>query len=111
MLELKLALAILTCYRLAQFIVYDEGPWSIGDKIRTRAGGYDRKADGLARTSLGRLINCPYCVGIYAALVSAALVASTFLPSPFSHVGLSLLAIGGIAGGQAFLESISSRKY
>lgn len=106
-----LALAVLTCYRLTQFIVYDEGPWRIGDRIRDRAGGYDRKPDGQARTALGRMVNCPYCVGVYAALLCAGLLAATYIPGPVGYVGLALLAIGGIAGGQAFLESISARKY
>lgn len=97
---LLLAMLILVCYRLTSLIVYDEGPFSLFKRLRTAAGVYDLSVTGQPKTGLGRLLACPYCVGVYIALGLA------FVP------GLSLwgpLWWFAIAGGQAFLHTLEGR--
>lgn len=96
---LKLVLLSLACYRLAQLFVFDEGPFNIFDRIRILAGAYDYDSQGRAKTNLGRLINCPYCVGIWVALPLGIMVSgiSWYIP----------LWWFAIAGGQAFLQGLT----
>lgn len=96
---LLLALAILACFRLAQFAVYEEGPLGFMQRIRSWAGVYEYGENGEPKSSLGRLFACPYCVGMWVAL---ALAITLFWQRP-----LLLLFWLGIAGGQAFLEGRS----
>lgn len=94
----NLLLLTLACYRLAQLVAVDEGPFGIFFGLRDRLGAYDFRPDGQAKTNIGRGISCPYCVGIWFAL-----------PLAVAKVGLSVDAILwglAIAGGQAFLWSL-----
>jgi hypothetical protein len=96
---LDFILLTFVCYRLAQLFALDEGPFSVFHKLRVVTGAYDYDDSGRAKTGLGRAMTCPYCLGIWIALL------------------LSLHAIGihwsilvwwlAIAGGQAFLQGIS----
>lgn len=61
---LTLGLAV---FRLARLIAEDEGPFSVFLITRIKAGAYDYNERGVAQTSLGRGIGCPFCVGMYAA--------------------------------------------
>lgn len=63
-----LAIAILSCYRLAKLISWDDGPGEIFFRLRLRAGTYDYGENGKPRTFMGSLLGCPYCVGIWIAL-------------------------------------------
>lgn len=97
---LKFALLSFACYRLAQLVAFDEGPFRAFHWLRVWLGAYTLDNQGRAETALGRLISCPYCLGIWIALP------------------LSLYAIGiqwytlvwwfAIAGAQAFLQSKSN---
>lgn len=94
----NLLLLTLACYRLSQLIAIDEGPLEIFFKLRDRLGAYDLRPDGQAKTNIGRGISCPYCVGMWFALLLAVV-----------KVGLSvdvILWLLAIAGGQAFLWSL-----
>lgn len=103
---LALALAVLAVYRAAQFIAFDEGPWSIGYSIRDFAGGYDLDENtGEPKTVVGRMIICPYCLGVWFALPGAAL----YFLSGFWPVAL-VLAWLGIAGAQAFAQDLAQRR-
>lgn len=95
---LRLVLAVFTCYRLTQFVVYDEGPGSIFLKGRNRAGCYDYGENGQPKTALGHFLKCPFCVGVWMALICADLV---LWPSFWID---ALLIWMGIAGAQAYLE-------
>jgi hypothetical protein len=98
---LRVLLAILAAYRLAELVSLDDGPGDVFLRLRTWAGSYVYGEDGRPATSLGRLLACPFCVGVYAALGVLALV---LWPS---GVGDALLLMGGLAGGQCLLESMN----
>lgn len=100
---LLLALAILACYRLARFAVYEDGPFDFMLNIRIWAGRYDYGANGEPQGALGKLVECPYCVGMWIAL---ALAAASFWQRP---LWIPLMWLG-IAGGQAFLEGRSAMR-
>lgn len=99
----RIILAMLLCYRLTELLVYDEGPWGLFLRLRMALGVYDRAPNGAAPTRLGRMMGCPYCVGMYMALLSAVPV---LVPGA---VGDLVLVLGGIAGAQAVLQDHSGR--
>lgn len=71
---LNLILASFACYRLSLLITQDEGPFSIFQKLRNYAGGYNLAPNGEPVTNLGRGIICPLCVGLWIALPLAILI-------------------------------------
>lgn len=94
-LFILLSLAI---YRLARLISIDDGPFDILLRFRALWGAYNYGENGLARTSLGRGITCPHCVGFWIAGIAAIAV----YPQPgFIAYWLAL------AGVQSFLQSLS----
>jgi hypothetical protein len=95
----KLIVAGFACYRLAQLVVYDDGPFRLFDKLRIVAGCYDYGEDGQPQSELGRLLSCPYCVGIWIALPLA-------LVPPCQTVIEFVVAWFAIAGLQALLEQL-----
>lgn len=99
---LLLALAILACFRLAQFAVYEDGPFGFMLRIRIWAGRYDYSENGEPVGTQGKLFACPYCVGMWVAL---ALAITLFWQRPL----WILLVWFGIAGGQAFLQDLATK--
>lgn len=94
-------LASFACFRLAELIAVDNGPGDVLLWIRAKLGAYDLSEDGQPETSIGRMIICPYCLGIY----FAGLLALILLP-----IGpLTALYWLAIAGGQAFLQRVGGR--
>lgn len=93
----KIAIAILACYRLAQLIALDDGPYFIFDRIRRELGKRAAEEDALW-VNLAELVNCPFCLGIWFALPLAIWVGCGLI-----EVVIYWLAI---AGGQAFLQEI-----
>lgn len=91
-------LAALSCYRLAQLVALDDGPGDVLLHLRERAGAYQYGSDGRPARSIGRLVACPFCLGMWAALPCAALA---LWPSA---VGDAILAVFGIAGAQAAIQ-------
>lgn len=91
--NLLLALAV---YRLARLIASDDGPGDVCIKLRAKLGAYDYDHKGRAKTSLGRGVSCPYCVGMYAAL-------GLWLLPKWTEPVITVL---GLAGAQAFLQSL-----
>lgn len=63
------AALFLATWRLTRFVNEDEGPASFMLRLRILAGAYDFNEQGVADTVLGRGITCPFCVGMYAALL------------------------------------------
>ena len=98
---LFLILSILATYRIAEFIVYDDAPFGLMDRVRLYLG---RKAGASSKYgvwwSLAELIHCPYCMGLWISLV----VAIIFFPDYF------LLYWLAIAGGQSLTENISQSR-
>lgn len=98
-------LLALACYRIARLIAIDEGPAGIFVKLRIAAGAFDYNEAGQIKTSLGRGIACPHCVGMYAAIVLVVVV----LLAPQGNIrdGIMLfILLFAIAGAQSFLQTI-----
>lgn len=100
---LKLILAILAAYRLGRLIPDEEGPLWIFPRLHdyTDRQRVDEQARGIVYgpwASLDEGLRCPYCVGMWAALLLAILVR---WPTP---LGDWLLWGLGIAGGQTLLQ-------
>ena len=103
--ELLLAiLGVFFTFRVAQFIAYDDAPFALMKKARQYCG---KKAAGSKEHgfwwSLAELINCPYCNGIWIALVIT-------LTIQYSYQWNFFLIWGAIAGGQAWLESMTGTR-
>ena len=98
---LAFVLSSFACFRLAELIAVDDGPGDIMIKVRAWFGAYDLDDDGEPKTSIGRGIICPYCIGIWLAFFLA------FAVAPLDW--RMLLWWFAIAGGQAFLQGIGGR--
>lgn len=59
----------LACYRLARLITKEAGPFDMFHHLRSAAGVYDYGADGRPQSTLGKLFDCPYCTGVWVALI------------------------------------------
>lgn len=81
----------LACYRLARLLATEDGPADVFIKLRSAAGVYDFGADGRPATPLGRLLECPYCLGMWIALALAI-----FPESRVKRVVVDGLAIAGM---------------
>lgn len=97
---IELALAVFAVFRVAELIAIDEGPGDVLLKFRVWAGAYTLGEDGRP-SSVGRLVSCPYCIGIYLAFIAALVVAP--------HDWRLILYWLGIAGAQAFLQTVGGR--
>lgn len=97
---LRLALAILTCYRLALLLGWEEGPMGIFKAMRARMGANEEGEQN--DTLLSRFAVCPYCWGIWLAGLLSFAVA---FPFPLTDL---VLLIFGIAGAQAYLQGTSN---
>lgn len=89
------------CYRVAQLLVYDDGPFDVIFEFRTMIGVYDLNAAGERQTVLGKLFSCPYCIGFWAAIPCAVVLTTS--------IADFVLWWFAIAGAQAFLESRSRK--
>jgi len=87
-IEVRLVLAALAVYRLAQLIAIDDGPGQVFRRLRGRfvTGG------------MADLVHCPYCLGVWFAALLAPLV---LWPC---GVGDVLLIALGVAGAQSWLQ-------
>jgi len=99
----RLLLAGLATYRVARLIAIDEGPFSVFQRLRDVAGTYDLGENGQPVSGLGRGLGCPYCVGLYVAVLAAAAVA---FPSWLGDLVMLWL---GLAGAAAYLQARSVR--
>lgn len=88
---LRFVLCVLATWRVARLVAHEDGPWDVILHLRRRAGS------GM----LGRLMDCPYCVGVWAA-AGFALALST---GPLEWG----LAWWGVAGGAALIERFTGR--
>lgn len=113
--ELRLILAILTCYRLARMIADDDGPLFLFKRVRYWAkdkawheAGEPMPFDDDTMSdrhfgkwhNLSEGLSCPYCVGVWLSLPIFALI---LWPNYYTDLFLLLMAI---SGGQAFLQSL-----
>lgn len=98
---LRFILAALACFRVTELLVVDDGPGDIFLKLRERVGVYDSGIDDRPRTQLGRIFECPFCLGLWLAL-----------PLALWTVGLSpevVVAWPAIAGAQSVLQKLAGR--
>lgn len=115
--ELRLILAILTCYRLARMIADDDGPLFIFKRLQywAKDKAWLEASCTLGMANLDGTINdrhfgkwhnlaqglsCPYCVGVW---LSLPIFAFVLWPGYYTDLFLLLMAI---SGGQAFLQSL-----
>jgi len=91
----------LAVYRLAQLLVYDDGPGEIVLRLRAWAGVYTLGENGKPTSKWGQFLECPYCVGVWAALV--------LLPLWYwgGIVGQVFVALWAAAGLAAALETVA----
>lgn len=88
----RLAITILATWRVAHLVAREDGPFDLVVRLRVRAGP----------GAIGRLMDCPYCLGLWLAIPGAFLLAS--------ELRAGIIAWLGIAGGAAFLERISESR-
>lgn len=121
--ELRLILAILSCYRLARLIARDDGPFFLFKRVRywakdkawieadinegiIRQNGkveIDDRWMGKWRT-LAEALDCPYCVGVW---VSIPLFLFVIYPMTVGDLFMLLMAI---SGAQAWLWGMVDKK-
>ena len=105
---LRLLLAALTCFRLAQLVTLDKGPFLIFERLRQRTEIYVAATERRRRSdfwkSVADGVSCPYCMGFYLSLFC------TFLVLWPSQAGDWFLLWFGIMGLQAFLQGVSNRE-
>lgn len=90
-------------FRIAELFTVDDGPFDCFLRLRTWAGVYDLDESGRIKSNLGRLMDCPFCIGIWVALALTLFV----LWPPNERTLIYWLAI---AGAQALLQAIGGRK-
>lgn len=100
---MRILLAILATYRLAQLIYFDDGPLFVFARLRDWSDrlAKEEQDDGIKRGVMSSVtdgLHCPYCTGVWAAIICAILVK---YPSGIGDFFLYLLAI---AGGQSIIE-------
>jgi hypothetical protein len=88
----QLVLAILGTWRIAHLVSREDGPFDAIVWLRTRAGA----------GSLGRLMDCPHCVGLWIAMPFAWWIA----PTPGTWVAAWL----GISGGASLAQRLIERE-
>jgi hypothetical protein len=102
----QFVIAILATYRLAHLLPEDEGPLFVFARLRsfvaTKAIMENEPLGRWANLDSG--INCVYCCGLYAAIVTA------ILSKKQSKIGDLFLLIFAIAGGQSLLQKWGSEK-
>jgi hypothetical protein len=97
-------LAAFACFRLAELFSFDDGPFDALYRLRLWMGGYDFGENGEPVSTWGRLINCPFCLGIWFALLIALVLWGN---APIVTFVLYWLAL---AGAQAALQGLVGRK-
>lgn len=102
---LRLVLATLTCFRLAQLIALDNGPlfifWRFRISVEQFVAASQKRRDSWFWKSVADGLSCPYCLGLYISLLCSLLV---LFPT---HIGDILLVWFGIMGMQAFLQALA----
>ena len=89
-------LVVLATYRLAELVSIDD----ISKPVRLAIG--KKAGESIVWKKLADLINCPYCTGIWIAIMGAIIMKPT-------SVTFFIIYWLAIAGGQAFLEGATRR--
>ena len=99
-LELRVVLACLACYRLSQLVALDGGPLMLFGRLRRSIGRKAAMNPSSLWSSVAELLGCPYCLGVWFA---APLLSFVVAPAWTSDL---FLLWWGIAGTQAVLEGL-----
>jgi hypothetical protein len=91
----QFVVAVLATWRVAHLVAREDGPFDVIVRTRSRAG------DG----GIGRLMDCPHCLGLWIAMPMAAGLART----PGQWVLLWLGIAGGASLAQRWLDSEARR--
>lgn len=89
-----LLVLILVCYGLVSVITERDGPFDLLLKLRVRVGVYDYDESGQPKTGLGKVLGCPYCLGVWVALPLSFVITISWL---------SLIWWWAIVGGTYYL--------
>ncbi len=100
---LRFALAILATFRIARLLPDDDGPLYIFQRMRLFAEKKVEKEHekGIALGAWSSIydgITCPYCLGLYVAILGVVLL---IYPTFYGDV---LLLVFALAGGQSLLQ-------
>ena len=87
----RLTVAVLATWRVAHLVAREDGPFDVIVRLRLRAGA------GV----VGRLMDCPYCLGLWIAVPFAFSLART--PLAWCAAWLA------ISGGASLLERVAER--
>ncbi len=98
---MRFLLVCLATYRISELFALDNGPYDIFKILRYAVG--KKASEGSATWhTIADLVNCPFCLGVWFALVGAFIMIWHSIYSDFILIWLA------IAGVQTFLESISN---
>jgi uncharacterized protein DUF1360 len=86
----QFVVAVLGTWRVAHLVAREDGPFDVIVRLRTRAGD----------STLGRLMDCPHCVGLWIAMPFAWWLAPTSWTWLAAWLGIS----GGASLAQRLVE-------
>jgi hypothetical protein len=98
---LDFLIAVLACYRLAQFLSLDDGPGMIFQRLRQWSLS---QQGALWGKSLAEFLECPYCQGVWFAGLLAL-----WIVTPRNIIDWLVLTCA-LAGAQAFLQVMGDRQ-
>ncbi len=75
-LLILLPAAIFASYGLSYTIAKQDGPWDVLHTLRDFLGAYDYGENGQVKKWYGKFISCPYCIGVWIALILALVLFS-----------------------------------
>ena len=93
-------LAALAVYRLSELVAYDDGPCNCLKRLRAWLSNECTDCPPL-RETLGDLVHCPYCLGVWFAVAIAPLA---LWPTAYGDMALAVL---GLAGAQSLLTAVT----
>ena len=91
---LAFLLVALCVYRVTVLLVDEEGPFGLAFRLRVLLGAYDYNAEGELKSEIGKLMRCPYCLGMWASLVGVFIL--FLLPFGILWFPVVWLALAGI---------------
>lgn len=102
--EYKVIFLVFFVYRISQLIAIDDGPFDVFLRIRKCLGVLSaREPDSIFKLTLAKLVNCPFCLGVWFSALA-------YLLYPIDNILVDfIVGVFGLAGMQTLLENITSR--
>ena len=91
---LAFAASVLACWRVSHLVAQEDGPFDVVLRVRTRAGS----------SRWGRLMDCPYCLSIWA----AAPLAGWMVRRSGLAAGDAIVLWLAISGGASVIERVTA---